>query len=194
MAHNFGGFATPRNSFMHELIAQLDVDAAEFEIKPTLVSMVQRDQFELCASEDADMQLHNFSELCNMTRIRDYEHDALKLHLFPFSLREKAKESLMALPRGNITSWIECCSNCLSKFCPSVNIMQLRSQITSFKQEEREPLVLVWDCMKEAIRNCPNHGMKEWLILHIFYNSLTPMSKIMLDTTAGGTITEKNHW
>jgi hypothetical protein len=66
--------------------------------------------------------------------------------------------------------------------------MQLRSQITDFKQEDREPLALVWDRMKEAIRNCPNHGMEEWLILHMFYNALRPMSKTMLDTAAGGTI------
>ena len=65
--------------------------------------------------------------------------------------------------------------------------MQLRSQITGFKQEEREPLALAWDRMKEAIRNCPNHGMEEWLILHMFYNGLNHMLKTMLDTTTGGT-------
>jgi hypothetical protein len=41
--------------------------------------------------------------------------------------------------------------------------------------------------MKEAIRNCPNHGMEEWLILHMFYNGLNHM----LDTAAGGTIMGK---
>ena len=66
--------------------------------------------------------------------------------------------------------------------------MQLRSQITSFKEEDHEPLALAWDHMKEAITNCPNHGMEEWLIFHIFYNALTPMSKTMLDTAVGGTI------
>ena len=45
--------------------------------------------------------------------------------------------------------------------------------------------------MKEAIRNYPNHGMEEWLLLHMFYNGLNPMSKAMLDTTAGPTITGK---
>ena len=30
--------------------------------------------------------------------------------------------------------------------------------------------------------------LEEWLILHMFYNALTPMSKTMLDTAAGGTI------
>ena len=125
------------------------------------------------------------------TRIRDYDPDALKLRLFPFSLRGKAKEWLLALPRGSITSWADCCSKFLSKFCPPAKIMQLRSQITGFKQEEREPLALAWDRMKEAIRNYPNHGMEEWLILHMFYNGLNHMSKTMLDTAAGGTIMGK---
>ena len=67
MARNLGSFATPSNNFMHEPIAQPDVAATEYEIKPNLVSMVQQDQFGGSASEDADMHLHNFSELCNMT-------------------------------------------------------------------------------------------------------------------------------
>ena len=103
-----------------------------------------------------------------MTRIKDYDPDALKFRLFPFSLRGKAKEWLLALPKGSITSWATSCSKFLSKFCPPAKIMQLRSQITGFKQEEHEPLALAWDRMKEAIRNCPNHGMEEWLILHMF--------------------------
>ena len=69
--------------------------------------------------------------------------------------------------------------------------MQLRSQITGFKQEECEPLALACDRMKEAIRNCPNHGMEEFLFLYRFYNGLNHMSKTMLDTAAGGTIMGK---
>src|SRR3989337_2581954 len=113
MARNLGSFATPSNNFMREPIAQPEVAAAEYEIKPNLVSMVQQDQFGGSASEDVGMHLHNFTKLCNMTRIRDYDQDTLKLRLFPFSLRGKAKEWLLALPRDNITSWADCCSNFL---------------------------------------------------------------------------------
>ena len=45
--------------------------------------------------------------------------------------------------------------------------------------------------MKEAVRSYPNHGMEEWLVLHLFYNALNPMSKSMLDTAAGGTFMGK---
>lgn len=30
--------------------------------------------------------------------------------------------------------------------------------------------------------------MEEWLILHLFYNALIPMSKTILDSATGGTI------
>ena len=114
MARNIGSFATPSNNFMREPITQPGVAAAEYEIKSNLVSMVQQDQFGGSASEDAGMHLHNFTELCNMTRIKDYDPDALKL----------------------------CCSKILSNLCPPAKIMQLCSQIIGFKQEEREPLAL----------------------------------------------------
>ena len=108
MARNLGIFATPSNNFKHEPIAQPDVAAAEYEIKPNQISMVQKDQFGGSASEYGGMHFHNFTELCNMTCIKDYDPDALKLHLFPFSLRGKAKEWLLALPKGSITSWASC--------------------------------------------------------------------------------------
>ena len=127
MARNLGSFATPSNNFMREPIAQLEVAAAEYEIKPNLVSMVQQDQFGGSASEDAGMHLHNFTELCNMTRIKDYDPDALKWRLFPFSLRGKAKEWLLGLPKGSITSWADCCIKFLSKFYLPTKILQLHS-------------------------------------------------------------------
>jgi hypothetical protein len=79
----------------------------------------------------------------------------------------------------------------MSKFFPPTKTMQLRSNITGFRQEDREPLALAWERMKESVRNCPNHGMEQWLIRHLFYNALNPVSKSMLDTIAGGTFTVK---
>ena len=33
--------------------------------------------------------------------------------------------------------------------------------------------------------------MEDWLIIHLFYNALKPVSKSMLDTAAGGTFMGK---
>ncbi len=123
-----------------------------------------------------------------MMRIKDVDPNAVKLHLFPFSLRGKAKDWLLALPKGTITSWEECTNIFMTKFFPPAKTMQLRSNITGFRLEDREPLALAWERMKEFIMSCPSHGMEEWLLLHLFYNGLNPMSKSMLDTAAGGTL------
>ena len=79
----------------------------------------------------------------------------------------------------------------MTKFFPRAKTMQLRSNITGFRQEDREPLALAWERMKEATMNYPSHGMEDWLILQLFYNALNPMSKSMLDTVAGGTFMSK---
>ena len=79
----------------------------------------------------------------------------------------------------------------MTKFFPPAKTMQLRSNITGFRQEDREPLALAWGRMKEFVRNSPNHGMEDWLILHLFYDALNPMSISMLDIAAGGTFMGK---
>lgn len=107
-----------------------------------------------------------------MMRIKDVDPNAVKLCLFPFSLRGKAKDWLLAFPKGTITSWEECTNIFMTKFFPPAKTMQLRSNITGFRKEDREPLTLAWERMKESIMSCPSHEMEEWLLLHLFYNGL----------------------
>ena len=91
--------------------------------------MLEHAQFVGSSSKDADMHLHNFSELCNMTRIKDYDLDVPKLRLFPFSLRGEVKQwfllclKVVLLPRMLVAAIF------LSKFCPPA-IIQSRYQIT----------------------------------------------------------------
>jgi hypothetical protein len=126
-----------------------------------------------------------------MMRIKDVDPNAVKLRLFPFSLRGKVKNWWLALPKGTITSWDECTNIFMTKFFPPAKTMQLHSNITGFKQEDREVLALAWERMKEATMNYPSHGMENWLFLHLFYNALNPMSKSMLDTAVGGIFMSK---
>jgi hypothetical protein len=95
-----------------------------------------------------------------MMRIKDVNPDDVRLHLFPFSLRGKAKDWLLSLRRGTITSWNACTSAFMSKFFPPAKTKQLRSNITCFRQEYHEPLALAWERMNESVRNCPNYGME----------------------------------
>ena len=106
------------------------------------------------------MHLNTFTEICDMMCIKDVYPNVVRLRLFPFSLRGKAKYWLLALLKGTITSWEECTSMFMIKFFPPAKTMQLRSNITGFRQEDREPLALAWERMKESVRNCPIHRLQ----------------------------------
>jgi hypothetical protein len=56
-----------------------------------------KEQFFGASTEDAAAHLNNFVELCEMQKYKDIESDIIKLKLFLFSLRGKAKDWLLYL-------------------------------------------------------------------------------------------------
>ena len=80
--------------------------SAEFyEIKPALLNLVMKEQFSSLSTDDAVAHLNNFVDLCEMQKYKDIDENLIKLKLFPFSLRGRAKEWLLSLPRNSIDSW-----------------------------------------------------------------------------------------
>ena len=97
-----GEYATPNDDYLRAPITQPAVTAENYEIKPHFLSLVQQNQFGGSAAEDAGMHLNTFTEICDMMRIKDVDPNAVKLRLFPFLLRGKAKDWLLALPTSTI--------------------------------------------------------------------------------------------
>jgi len=50
-----------------------------------------KEQFSGASSDDAAAHLNNFVELCEMQKYKDVDGDIIKLKLFPFSLRGRAR-------------------------------------------------------------------------------------------------------
>ena len=70
----------------------IDVGDMNFELKSSLINMVQASP--LCGkpNEDANTHLQNFLELCKTVTIWGVTADSIRLCLFPFSLLGKAKQ------------------------------------------------------------------------------------------------------
>ena len=87
-------------------IVKPTVVANNFEIKPNIIQMVQQFvQFDRLHDKDSNSHIANFLKLYDTFKINEATNDEIRLRLFPFSLRNRAKQWLNSLPRGSITTW-----------------------------------------------------------------------------------------
>src|SRR4051812_16146722 len=137
--------------------------------------------------EDATLHLNNFVDLCDMQKYKEVDGDIVKLKLFPFSLRERAKEWLQSLPKNSIDSWDKCKDALIGKYYPPSKIIQLRSNIMNFRQLDNEHVAQAWERMKTLVKNFPTHDLTTWMVIQTFYAGLNFTSQNLLDSVAGGT-------
>src|SRR4051812_34408315 len=122
-----------------------------------------------------------------MQKYKEVDGDIVKLKLFPFSLRGRAKDWLQSLPKNSIDSWDKCKDAFIGNYYPPTKIIQLRSNIMNFRQLDNEHVAHAWERMKSLVKNCPTHGLTAWMIIETFYVGLTFSSRNLLDSAAGGT-------
>jgi hypothetical protein len=146
-----------------------------------------KEQFSGASTDDAAAHLNNFFELCEMQKYKDVESDIIKLKLFPFSLRGKAKDWLLSLPKNSIDPWAKCKDAFIGRYCPPAKIIALRSNIMKFSQFDNEHVAQAWERIKSMIKNCPTHGLTTWMIVQTFYVGLNFSSRNLLDSATGGT-------
>ena len=96
---------TNNNDFISTSTAPT-TNAESCETNAALLNLVMKDQFFGLPSEDAASHLNNFVDLCKMQKKKDVDDDFVKLKLFPFSLRDRAKTWFSSLPKNSIDSWI----------------------------------------------------------------------------------------
>ena len=157
--------STNNSDFICTPIAPPTPDAVFYEIKPALLNLVMKEQFSGISTDDAAAHLNNFVELCEMQKYKDVDGDIIKLKLFPFSLRGRAKDWLLSLPKNSIDSWVKCKDAFIGKYYPPAKIISLRSDIMKFRQYDNEHVAQAWERMKSLVKNCPTHGLTTWMII-----------------------------
>ncbi|KAH9751794.1 hypothetical protein KPL71_014441 [Citrus sinensis] len=179
---------------VHPGIIRPEVEAANFELKPVMLQMLQTvGQFNGLPNEDPHLHLKLFLEVSDAFKIAGATQDALRLRLFPYSLRDRARAWLNSLPSDSITIWNELADKFLMKNFPPTKNAKLRSEITSFHQFEDESLYEAWERFKELLRRCPHHGIPYCIQLETFYNGLNPSTRLMVDASANGALLSKSY-
>ena len=75
-----------------------------------------------------------------MFRVNGVLDNAIRLRLFSFSLKDKAKAWLNSLPTWLITNWATLAQKFLTKYFPPVKTIKVCNDITNFMQYDQESM------------------------------------------------------
>ncbi|KAF7823643.1 uncharacterized protein G2W53_021787 [Senna tora] len=171
------------------VIRRPSIQANNFVIKPATIQLLQANgQFEGSPVEDPNNHILNFLKICDTFKHNGVSHDAIRLRLFPFSLRDKAKVWLQSLPEGSITTWEGLAQQFLTKYFPPGKTAKMRNDITSFVLLDNESLYEAWERFKELLRKCPHHRLPKWLQVQTFYNGLSSEIRMSIDAATDGAL------
>ena len=161
----------------------------EFELKSSLLHHIPK--FHGLSMEDPNKHLKEFEVVCSSMTPVNVDGSILKMKAFPFSLMDKAKDWLYELAPGTVTSWESMKRAFLEKFFPTSRVILLRKKISGIQQNHGETFPAYYERFKGLVASCPQHQMKEELLLQYFYEGLLPIERQMLDASAGGALVDK---
>ncbi|KAA3477291.1 oligopeptide transporter 4-like [Gossypium australe] len=171
-------YALPCLDMVQENITRLMITTNNFEIKPTMIQMIQNNlQFRGTMTEDPNQHLKLFLQFCDTFKYKGVMDDVIRLRLFPSLLIDNAFSWLDSQVPGSITTWDELAEKFLQKFFPISKAMQLRRDIVVFRQIEGESFYEARAWFKI---------FPEWIRLQVFYNELYANARLGFDGAVAG--------
>ncbi|KAJ4724778.1 Retrotransposon gag protein [Melia azedarach] len=186
-------YAVPIFNELNPGIVRPEIQAPQFELKPVMFQMLQIvGQFSGMPTEDPHLHLRLFIKVSDSFKLPRVPENALRLKLFPYSLRDRARAWLNSLPSDSVTTWQELAETFLMKYFPPTKNAKLRNEITAFQQVDEESLYEAWERFKELLRKCPHHGIPHCIQIETFYNGLNAHTRMVVDASANGAILAKS--
>ena len=109
-------YFSPISSNAPSCIVLPTTNATHFELISSIIQLLP--SFYGLEREDPYMHVKDFLEICSTFRFQIFLDESVKLRLFPFSLKDRAKAWLNSLPTGTITTWDQLFNKFLAKFFP----------------------------------------------------------------------------
>jgi len=110
--------------------------ASYFNFKPGIIQLLPT--FHGLELENPYLHLREFEEVCNTYNDLNCSMNTIRLKLFPFSLKDKAKTWLQNIRSASIRAWDEMQQQFLKKFFPSHRTNSFKRQITTFTKKPGE--------------------------------------------------------
>nr|GEW99205.1 reverse transcriptase domain-containing protein [Tanacetum cinerariifolium] len=167
------------------------ITADNFELKHSLLTLVQNKQFFGHDKEDPHAHVRYFNKITSTLKFPNVPNTSIKLMLFPFSLEGAARIWLEKEPPRSIFTWDDLVSKFINQFFHPSKTTNLRNEITNFQQRFDESFSEAWGRFKDLLRACPHHGFSELHQLDMFYNALNSKDQDSLNSAVGGNFLDK---
>ena len=125
-------YALPQASGITSSIVSPAIEANNFELNPALIGFMERDQFGGFPSDNPNAHLRKFLAKCDTIKLNGVSADAIRMRLFPFSLRDRASDRLQNEEPNSFTTWEVLSKEFLNKYFSPGKTAKLRTDITSF--------------------------------------------------------------
>nr|GEV06665.1 hypothetical protein [Tanacetum cinerariifolium] len=132
-----------------DTIVVLPINANNFELKQTLINLVQSNQF--TGRQDPHNHLRFFNKVASTFRHPEVPNTTVKLLLFPFSLEGEARIWLDKEPPRSILTWKDLVSMFINQFFPPSKTTYLRNKIINFLQKSNETFNEAWERFKDLL-------------------------------------------
>ena len=167
-----------------------DITATHYEIKPNTIQSLPT--FLGLTHENPYEFLSEFQTICSTIQLTGFIEDTLKMRLFIFALKDRAKHLFQSLEPDSITSWNQLQQVFIKQYFPIGRTNDIRRAITSITQYEGEPFHETWERFKDLFRSCPHHAVPKWKLVQSFYDGLIESSRGMVDASCRGTFMLKS--
>ncbi|XP_061361271.1 uncharacterized protein LOC133305159 [Gastrolobium bilobum] len=172
-------------------IVKPQIDANNYNIHSSLITLVERTPFGGEDYEDPHDFMDRFLRICDTTKHHGLSDDAIRLRLFPFALTGKTLRWLDRQAPNNIRTWDEIAAKFFAEHFSREKYNKLVNEITNFIQHPGETLCAAWTRFQELIRKRPQYDLPDAKKVKVFYNGMTPDSRMVVNGAAGGTIGKK---
>nr|GEX22566.1 ribonuclease H-like domain-containing protein [Tanacetum cinerariifolium] len=125
------------------------INANNFELKQTIINLVQSNQF--TGRQDPHNNLCFFNKVTSTFRHPEVPNTTIKLLLFPFSLEGEARIWLDKEPPKSILTWEDLVSKFINQFFPPSKTTYLWNKITNFLQKPNETFNEAWERFKDLL-------------------------------------------
>ncbi|XP_004974674.1 uncharacterized protein LOC101772613 [Setaria italica] len=167
-------------------IHELGGGGRPFGIDTSRLRILQSSPF--TTKDDANLYLQAFTQLSNTFDVDGVTQNQLRTRLFPYSLLGRALQWFYSLPVATIQNWDKLMKAFLIEHYSPTKTQNPRSRIPTFAQYTSETIAEAHEHFNDYIRAISHYKYPKEDLVQKFYQGLTPASRAIIDTSAGGSI------